>query len=131
MTVTSKQKTILAIVLGAVVAIAPSFFSYLQARQEIREKYRQNRAEATVGYDVLVTSIKDLQRTVTEQHDYIVKLQGQVTLITDALSPSSLRMMGSGAGSTATAALPTLEAPPELPSLPAPPPDFSTAQMAR
>src|SRR5690349_6218289 len=124
MTVTPKQKTILTIVLGAVVAIAPAFFGYLQASQETREKYQQSRHEASNGYDALVKSVKDLQASVTEQHDYIVKLQGQVDLLTRALSAAAgLRMTGSGTGSASVATeLPTLDKPPELHDLPAPPP---------
>jgi hypothetical protein len=132
MPVTTKQKTVLAIVLGAVVAVAPSFFGYLQARQEIREKYQLNRNEASNGYDALVTSIKDLQATVTKQHDYIVKLQGQVSLLAEVISSSGMRMSGSGAGSASSPELPPpLEPPPRLPPMPAPPADFSTAQMQR
>jgi len=139
---TSQQKTVLAIVLATVGAIAPAFFGYLQATQETREKYRQSRKEASNGYEVLVTSVKSLQTTVTEQHDYIVKLQGQVDLLTRVLSTSAgLRMTGTGTGSgsgsgstdvpVAAADLPKLDAPPDLPPLPAPPPTFATAQMAR
>jgi hypothetical protein len=133
MPVTAKQKTVLAIVLTAVVAIAPSFFGYLQARQEIREKYQLNRSEASNGYDALVTSIKDLQATVTKQHDYITKLQGQVALLAEVISSagSGLRMSGSGAGSASSPPElpPPLEPLPRLPPMPAPPADFNTAQM--
>jgi len=132
MPVTAKQKTILAIVLGAVVAVAPSFFGYLQARQEIREKYQLNRHEASNGYDALATSIKDLQATITKQHDYIVKLQGQVGLLAEVISSSGMRMSSdSGAGSASPPELPAFEKLPALAPLPAPPADFNTAQMQR
>lgn len=127
MPVTTRQKTVLAIIVGALVAVAPSFFGYLQARQEIREKYAANHEEAAQGYDTLVVSVKDLQKTALEQHDYIVKLEGQITLLTNVLtqlstSTTSLRM-GNG--------LPKLEKPPGRPNLPAPPDDFNAAQMKR
>lgn len=129
MPVTPKQKTALAIVLGALVTIAPSFFTYLQARQEIREKYHQTHTEASNGYDALAASVKDLQNTLLEQHDYIVKLQGQVALLTAFLSSGSPSLrMGSGSGSAAVANLPETPTPPNLKPLPAPPADFDVAQ---
>src|SRR5262245_57013831 len=83
------QKTVLAIVLGAIVAIAPSFFSFLQARQEIREKSAENHAESAQGDETLVAAVKDLQKTVLEQHDYVVKLEGQNTTLTNVLGQLS------------------------------------------
>lgn len=123
MPVSSKQKTVLAILVGALVAIAPSFFGYLQARQEIREKYKQSYVETETSYETLVTSVKDLQKTALEQHDYIVKLEGQIATLTSVIAQLSpgLRM---------GAPLPKLDKPPMRPDLPAPP-DFATAQMAR
>lgn len=127
MPVTAKQKTVLAIVVGALVAIAPSFFGYLQARQEIREKYAENHNEAEAGYQALVESVKNLQKTALEQHDYIVKLEGQLetltTVLTQLSSTTTSLRMGSG--------LPKLEKPPIRPNLPAPPDNFDAAQMKR
>lgn len=128
MTVTTKQKTVLAIVIGAIVAIAPSFFSYLQARQEIREKYAENHNEAARGYDTLVASVKDLQKTALEQHDYIVKLEGQLVAMTSFLAQLSASPNG-GLRMGSQPTLPKLEKPPTRPELPAPP-DFDTAQRA-
>lgn len=124
----TKQKTVLAIVIGAIVAIAPSFFSYLQARQEIREKYAENHNEAARGYDTLVASVKDLQKTALEQHDYIVKLEGQLVAMTGFLAQLSSSAGGMRMGSQ-PATLPKLEKPPTRPELPAPP-DFDVAQRA-
>lgn len=125
MAVSSKQKTVLAILVGALVAIAPSFFSYLQARQEIREKYKQNHVETETSYETLVTSVKDLQKTALEQHDYIVKLEGQIATLTNVIA-----RLPSGPRVNTSLPLPKLDKPPTRPDLPAPP-DFATAQMAR
>lgn len=122
---TPRQKTVLAIVLGALVAIAPSFFSYLQARQEIREKYKQGRDEAANGYDALVASVKELQKTALDQHDYVVKLEGQISALTAVISQLSAASPGLRMGSSP---LPRLETPPSRPNLPAPPSDFDVAQ---
>jgi hypothetical protein len=126
--VTSRQKTALAIVLGALVAIAPSFFGYLQARQEIREKYQQGRDEAVNGYETLVVSVKDLQKTALEQHDYVVKLEGQLVALTSILAQLSTATPGLRMG--AASPLPKLEKPPTRPNLPAPP-DFDVVRMKR
>jgi len=120
---TPRQKTALAIVLGALVAIAPSFFGYLQATQEMRQKYKQGRDETEHGYETLVVAVKDLQKTALAQHDYVIKLEGQITMLVSVLGhlpvTPGLRM-GSGP-------LPTLEKPPLRPELPAPP-DFDVVQ---
>jgi len=134
-TVTAKQKTVLAIIVGALVAIAPSFFTYLQTSQEIREKYRQNRAEAGNGYEALAASVKDLQKTALAQHDYIVKLEGQLVLLVNLVTKLPT---GSGAGSASgpvahasVMPVPVIELPPPRPDLPAPPESFDVAQMKR
>jgi hypothetical protein len=124
----TRQKTVLAIVIGAVVAIAPSFFGYLQARQEIREKYTQGHVEAAAGYTTLVESVKGLQKTALEQHDYIVKLEGQLTALTGVLT--QLATSTPGFRMTVSRPLPVAEKPPARPELPAPP-DFAGAQGAR
>ena len=124
--ITSKQKTVLAIVLTAIVAIAPSFFGYLQARQEIAEKYKQGRGEAANSYETLAASLKDLQTASFAQHDYIVKLEGQITMLTRVVA--QLATATPGLRMTAPPTLPTLEKPPLRPDLPAPP-DFDMVQM--
>ncbi len=89
---TPKQKTWATIVIGAVVAIAPSTFGYLQARQEIGEKYRLSNKEADAGYKTLVESVQQLQLIVRAQHDQITKLQGTVeALVTLRLTPVRIR----------------------------------------
>jgi hypothetical protein len=123
---TTRQKTVLAIVLGSIVAIAPSFFGYLQATQEMRQKYKQGRDETENGYETLVAAVKDLQKAALEQHDYVVKLEGQITMLTSFITAfstttSGFRMSGS---------LPKLEKPPLRPDLPAPP-DFDAVQAKR
>jgi hypothetical protein len=124
----SRQKTVLAIVLTALVTIAPSFFSYLQARQALREKYKQSRDEAVNGYETLATSVKSLQNAVLEQHDYAAKLEGQITLLTSILA--QLSTATPGLRMSAGSSLPRLEKPPTRPNLPAPP-NFDAAQMER
>lgn len=116
-----RQKTVLTIVIGAIVAITPSFFSYLEARQEIREKYGQSHDEAASGHDALASSVSELQKTVLEQHDYVVKLEGQVEALT--------RVVTQLAASTGRA-LPTLDKPPGRPRLAAPP-NFEAAAAKR
>ena len=108
----SKQKTVLAIVLTAVVAIAPSFFSYLQASREISARYAENHREAANGYDALAAAVKDLQKTVLEQHDYSVKLEGQVDLLTSVLSQLAPRSALRTGSEPRTPARPELPAPP-------------------
>jgi hypothetical protein len=125
----TRQKTVLTIVIGAIVAIAPSFFGYLQARQEIREKYAQSHDEAAKGYTILVESVKGLQQTVLEQHDYTVKLEGQLTALTSVLAQWSASSPGLRMGNGRP--LPAAEKPPARPELPAPPADFTAAQQMR
>lgn len=123
---TTKQKTVLAIVLTAIVAITPSFFGYLQARQEIAAKYKQGRGEAAHSYETLVASLKDLQTASLAQHDYIVKLEGQLSMLTRVIT--QITTSTSGLRMTALPALPALDKPPLRPNLPAPP-DFDVVQM--
>lgn len=113
-----KQKTAAAIVAGVIIAVAPSFFAYLQASHEIREKYNANRAKAEAGYDSVVESIKELQLAVVKEHDYVVKLEGQVAVLTSIFTLT--RPVTTGAGSalrvTAPALLPVTPRAPERPN---------------
>jgi hypothetical protein len=145
---TPKQKTLAMILSGALVAVAPSFFGYLQARQEIREKYRKSHAEAEAGYAALADSVKELQTVATTQHDYIVKLEGQVSVLTvlaqatPAADPTPhtgthpVRPTGHGTGTGGGIAkrsdVPKLDKPPPRPNFNEPPNDFGGAvQMKR
>jgi len=130
MTITSKQKTVLAIALTTLGAIAPAFFSYLQATQETRAKYRQSHNETERSYDALAASVKDLQEAMLIQHDYVVKLEGQIAALTAILAqrPTSSELSGLRLGTVPE--LPKLERPPARPELPAPP-DFEVVQMKR
>jgi type II secretory pathway pseudopilin PulG len=113
-----KQKTVAAIIAGVLVAVAPSFFAYLQARQEIREKYVANRDKAEAGYDAVVESIKELQLTVIKEHDYVVKLEGQVAALTSILTLTRFpTMTGSGTSLRVTTPAP-LPRPPRAPERP-------------
>ena len=127
MPVTTKQKTALAIIVGAVVTIAPTFFGYLKARDEIAAKREESRSEAEAGYRALSESVKGLQKTALEQHDFTVKLEAQIGMLVTVLAqpPGS----GSG-GSMRLTSLPTIEPTPARPELPAPP-DFDVAQRAK
>jgi hypothetical protein len=120
-----KQKTIAAIVAGVLVAVAPSFFAYLQARQEIRSKYNTTHANAEAGYDTLVLSVEKLQQALIEQHDHVVKLEGQVFVLTSILPAL---MPTRGPASTTM----KIGMPPQLPINPRPEfppaPDFDAIQ---
>jgi hypothetical protein len=74
-----RSKTVLTLVIGAVVGIGPAYFGYLQSRDELKVKYQQTQDEATSGYAALAASVKELQTAVTVQHDYIVKLEANVS----------------------------------------------------
>lgn len=113
-----KQKTAAAIVAGVLVAVAPSFFAYMQARHEIREKYNSNRVKAEAGYDAVVESIKELQLAVVKEHDYVVKLEGQVAVLTSIFALTRPMTTGSGAAlrMTVPPLLPTTPRAPERPS---------------
>jgi hypothetical protein len=71
----ANSKTVLTLVIGAVVGVGPAYFGYLQSRDELKAKYQQTQDEASSGYAALSTSVKELQAEVTTQHDYIIKLQ--------------------------------------------------------
>ena len=125
MPVTTKQKTALAIIVGAVVTIAPTFFGYLKARDEIAVKREESRAEAEASYKTLSEAVKGLQKTALEQHDFTVKLEAQIGMLVTVLA----RPPGSGSGIRLTS-LPTIEPTPARPELPAPP-EFDVAQRAK
>ena len=136
---TPKQKTLAMIVSGALVAVAPSFFGYLQARQEIREKYNQNRAASEAGYTTLVESVEALQKNASAQHEYTIKLEAQVVVLTDLISKMRVRVSGTrpvppgtGSGSGVAVAdpapLPKMDKPPDRPVFKRPPPDLNAAQ---
>lgn len=146
-----KQKTLATILAGVVVAVTPSLFTYLQARDEIKAKYQQANDEATAGYKALVSSVTDLQKAVKEQHDYIVKLEGHVEALEKmrwrpttvaGTRPGTIGVgtpgtVGHGAGSGSGAGMaPDPKPPADLPPLPAPdfrppPMDYNAAQTHR
>jgi hypothetical protein len=105
-----KQKTAAAIIGGVLVAVTPSFFGYLQARQEIREKYNANRDKMEAGYDTMVASLKELQQAVVREHDYVVKLEGQVAVLTAIFSIPRPLMTPSASKFTLPAITPALDA---------------------
>ena len=130
MTTTSKQKTVLAIVI-AVLGAVPALFSYLQATQETRAKYRQSHSETEKSYEALAASVKDLQQAMLVQHDYVVKLEGQVAVLTSIIAHQPVpTSTASGLRLSSPPSLPKLERPPARPELPAPP-DFEVVQMKR
>lgn len=140
-----KQKTLATILAGVVVAVTPSLFTYLQAREEIKAKYRQSNDEATAGYKALVDSVTELQSVVQQQHDYVMKLEGRLEAVerrriritapnvgSGSASPSHENPDASGSGAGAPAPVP----PPDPAMLPAPhfrppPADYNAAQMQR
>lgn len=154
MAMSPKQKTLATIVAGVIVAVTPSFFTYLQSRDELKAKYKQTNDEAAAGYKTLVESVKELQGAVKEQHDYIVKLEGHVealekmrrTNYVGVGTPGNLghgagngsgqgfgsgHGVGSGSGSP-PADMPKSDLkPPAPPDLRPPPPDFTAAQSKR
>lgn len=78
---TSRQATILKIVVGAVVGLAGPILVYLQARAELREKYAHSDYEAEAGYATLAKSVTELRDTVKAQSDTIARLQGHIESI--------------------------------------------------
>jgi hypothetical protein len=75
---TSKPKTVLTIVVGALVAVTPALLGYLENREEIKAKYRAAQESASGGYEALSASVKELQKAVATQHDYIVRLEAHI-----------------------------------------------------
>jgi hypothetical protein len=70
-----RSKTVLTLIIGAVVGIGPAYFGYLSSHEELKAKYQQTQDEATGGYAALAASVKELQASVMQQHDYIIKLE--------------------------------------------------------
>lgn len=106
------RKTWVTIVIGAVVALVPPFLLYAQSRAELREKYGESNDEAEAGYKTLVDSVHELQTTVKQQHDALIKIQAYLDAL-QAFAPS-LRMT-----SRPTISLPKPafeELPPDLPA---------------
>jgi uncharacterized membrane protein len=86
---TPARKTVLTVVIGAVVALTPPVLGYLQSRSELQQKYAQSNAEADAGYKTLVESVRELRTKVSEQHDTIARLQGHIEAIE---AQASMRM---------------------------------------
>jgi Tfp pilus assembly protein PilO len=83
----ANPKTLITLLVGAIVGIAPAWFGYLSSHEELKAKYQQTQDEATGGYAALATSVKELQTTATTQHDYVVKLEARLEA-TDTLIQS-------------------------------------------
>lgn len=113
------KKTIAVGVAGVLIAVIPALFTYMQNRDEIKAKYVQTQASASSGYDALASSVKELQKATLAQHDYIVKMQGQLELM-EKFVLARTRVGGSGYGSGSGRLAPVTE--PKPPELPAPPP---------
>ena len=144
MAMSPKQKTLATIVAGVIVAVTPSFFTYLQSRDELKAKYQQTNDEAAAGYKTLVESVKELQGAVKEQHDYIVKLEGHVEALekmrrTNVVGVGTPGTVGHGSGNGTGQGFGSGHSdepksdlkPPAPPDLRPPPPDFTAAQSKR
>lgn len=70
-----RGRTLLTLLVGAIVGIGPAWFGYLSSHEELKAKYQQSQDEATGGYAALAASVKELQVSVTTQHDFIIKLE--------------------------------------------------------
>lgn len=90
----TKKQTILAIIIPAIIAIIPAFFTYSQSMYEVRQKYKQSHVEAEAGYTALVTSVKELQDYTKEQHDQLIKLQAYLQAIETLMSRRSFSPPG-------------------------------------
>jgi hypothetical protein len=134
---TPPKKTVAVGVAGVIIAVLPALFTYLENRQEIKAKYAKTQEQASVGYETLVTSVKELQSATLAQHDYIVKMQAQLELMEKMVLATNRRVnLGSGAARGETPVQPPvadvrLPAPPERPAYASVPNDFTAAQMQR
>lgn len=99
---TPKQKTWAMVLSGIIVAVAPSFFGYLQAKDEIKARARVSHAEAEAGYQTLSASVQELQQVVIQQHDYAVRQEGHVEALEAQLAALAMEL-GSLRSSAATA----------------------------
>jgi hypothetical protein len=85
----AQKMTVLKTIVGAVLVLVPATLSFLQSRAELEVKA----SEADAGYKALVDSVKELQQTVTTQHDDIIKLQTAIQMLGRlADAPASMRM---------------------------------------
>jgi hypothetical protein len=71
----SQFKTLAVICSGIIVAVVPATLTYVESRNELAAKYQETKDNATGGYAALAASIKDLQATVTAQHDFSIRLE--------------------------------------------------------
>src|SRR5277367_5788604 len=71
----TSSKTVFTLIIGAIVGIGPAYFGYLQSHDELKTKYQESHDDAAGGYTALAESVKELQASVTLQHDYIIKLE--------------------------------------------------------
>lgn len=131
---TPPKKTVAVGVAGVIIAVLPALFTYLENREEIKAKYAKTQHEASLGYEALAKSVKELQAATLEQHDYIVKMRAQLELMEKLLLAS--RRVNVTAGSAPMPTLPPTASVhlPELPDRPAynrVPEDFGAAQMKR
>ena len=129
---TANQKTLAGIVAGVIVAVVPSIFGYLQARDEIQAKYLKSNAETEAGYQALKKSVEELQAEARTQHDKVVVLQAHVEFLEKRLE----RLDSSGRPTSPTPspepsaiAPPPLEPPKPAPKLKSPPRDIDDALL--
>lgn len=104
---TPKQKTWAMVLSGIVVAVAPSFFGYLQAKDEIRARAKTSHAEAEAGYQTLTASVEELQQVVVQQHDYAVRLEGHIEALEAQVAALATEMGELRSAAPATPTRPT------------------------
>lgn len=125
----TRSKTALTLIVGAIVGIAPAYFGYLASHDELKVKYQQTQDEATGGYAALAASVKELQSSVTAQHDFIIRLETHIDLMDKYMFETRSRVgrVGAGAGSGSAAPVAKPPAPPERPKFENLPRDFPDA----
>jgi hypothetical protein len=78
---TPPKKTVAVASAGILLALVPALLGYMQNRDEIRAKYNQSQSSAESSYDIVATTVKQLQAATLAQHDYIVKMQAQIEML--------------------------------------------------
>lgn len=124
----ANSKTVFTLIIGAIVGIGPAYFGYLQSHDELKAKYQESRDDAAGGYAALAASVKELQASVTLQHDYIIKLETHLDDMDRYMTETRKRVTAVDHHPAAeTAPAPKPPTPPVLPALGDLPNNFTDA----
>ena len=137
----TRQQTILSLLIPAIVSIIPATYTYCQSMYEVRQKYNQSHHEAEAGYAALVTSVKELQDATKMHHDDLLQIHAYLRAMEQFITttesrtrstarsgnPASVRITAASDLGSLARARPVASASPDLTE---PAPDLDSAAKA-